>query len=99
MSLIYPAPSSASPRQAVSDCPFHPCWLQVCSHCGRAAADIAVEAGAASMGKLLKISGCSGAMYCGRECQVEHWKAGHKAECKALAAELRGQAPTPPIGS
>ena len=51
------------------------------------------------MGKLLKISGCSGAMYCGRECQVEHWKAGHKAECKALAAEHRGRAPTPPIGS
>ena len=85
MSLIYPAPSSVSPRQAVSDCPFHPCWLQVCSHCGRAAADIAVEAGAASMGKLLKI--------------IHYWKAGHKAECKALAAEHRGQAPTPPIGS
>ncbi len=24
---------------------------------------------------------CSGAWYCGKECQVEHWQAGHKIDC------------------
>lgn len=30
---------------------------------------------------------CKRAWYCGRECQVRDWKAGHKAQCKAAAAE------------
>ena len=36
--------------------------------------------------------------YCGRACQAAHWKrGGHKAECKALAAEGRAaEASGPP---
>ncbi|GLC44616.1 hypothetical protein PLESTM_001621900 [Pleodorina starrii] len=32
--------------------------------------------------------GCGGAVwwYCSRECQVAHWRAGHKAECEAAGA-------------
>jgi len=28
---------------------------------------------------------CYGAAYCGRDCQVQHWKASHKRYCKSLA--------------
>ena len=31
--------------------------------------------------KLLCCSGCRGAMYCGKECQREHWVNGHKFDC------------------
>ncbi len=30
--------------------------------------------------------GCRAVRYCGAECQRAHWREGHKAECKALAA-------------
>ncbi len=43
----------------------------------------------AATGKLSKCSRCNVAKYCGRDCQLAHWKAGHKAECKALAAEQK----------
>ncbi|KAK9807033.1 hypothetical protein WJX72_011354 [[Myrmecia] bisecta] len=29
---------------------------------------------------------CKARVYCGRDCQKRHWKEGHKAECKKLAA-------------
>ncbi|KAL4421508.1 hypothetical protein ABPG75_010799 [Micractinium tetrahymenae] len=32
-------------------------------------------------------SGCRVARYCSKDCQTKHWKAGHRAECKRLAAE------------
>lgn len=32
-------------------------------------------------------AGCSRARYCSRECQKRHWRGGHKAECRAPAAE------------
>ncbi|KAG2493070.1 hypothetical protein HYH03_008733 [Edaphochlamys debaryana] len=35
-------------------------------------------------------TGCRRARYCAAECQKEHWREGHKAECKALAAEAAG---------
>ncbi len=38
---------------------------------------------------------CGGAWYCGRACQVAHWRAGHKAECGVGTGgqgEERGQA-------
>ena len=48
---------------------------RTCSGCG----GLAVE--------LKKCSGCRVAEYCGRECQLAHWKqGGHKHECAALAA-------------
>ena len=31
---------------------------------------------------LLKCKRCKAVKYCGRECQVKHWKAGHKKMCK-----------------
>ncbi|GLC58092.1 hypothetical protein PLESTB_001317500 [Pleodorina starrii] len=36
--------------------------------------------------------GCGGAVwwYCSRECQVAHWRAGHKAECEAAGAGACG---------
>ncbi|KXZ52919.1 hypothetical protein GPECTOR_8g297 [Gonium pectorale] len=36
--------------------------------------------------------GCRRVRYCGASCQREHWEAGHKAECKALAAEAGAEA-------
>ena len=30
----------------------------------------------------LRCGGCRAAFYCNRECQLSHWKAGHKADCK-----------------
>ena len=30
---------------------------------------------------------CRCTFYCGKACQTSDWKAGHKAECKALIAE------------
>ncbi|EFJ46869.1 hypothetical protein VOLCADRAFT_92611 [Volvox carteri f. nagariensis] len=35
--------------------------------------------------KALMCGKCKQAWYCGRECQVAHWRAGHKNECAALA--------------
>jgi MYND finger len=35
----------------------------------------------------MQCSGCESVFYCGRECQVSHWKAQHKAEC----AEMKQQ--------
>jgi len=37
-------------------------------------------------GKGRACGGCKVARYCCRECQQQHWKAGHKAVCKRLAA-------------
>jgi hypothetical protein len=32
----------------------------------------------------LACGGCGVVMYCGRDCQVEHWKTKHKLQCKRL---------------
>ena len=53
-----------------------PATGRVCSNCG-----IGERGGDAA---LKPCSRCKVALYCGRECQVRHWKAGgHKAVCKA----------------
>jgi len=53
-----------------------PATGRVCSNCG-----IGERGGGAA---LKPCSRCKVALYCGRECQVQHWKAGgHKAVCKA----------------
>mmetsp|Transcript_28046 Transcript_28046/g.40098 ORF Transcript_28046/g.40098 Transcript_28046/m.40098 type:complete len:431 (+) Transcript_28046:88-1380(+) len=44
------------------------------NHC----ANCRKEAGCSS---LMRCSRCLGAWYCGKECQVQHWKAGHKIDC------------------
>eukprot|EP01102_Stenamoeba_stenopodia_P018603 TRINITY_DN6851_c0_g2_i1.p1 TRINITY_DN6851_c0_g2~~TRINITY_DN6851_c0_g2_i1.p1 ORF type:complete len:241 (-),score=50.67 TRINITY_DN6851_c0_g2_i1:50-772(-) len=39
---------------------------------------------------LKNCSGCLSAQYCGRTCQVSHWRNGHKEKCKEIAAQLAG---------
>ncbi|GMH54594.1 hypothetical protein TrRE_jg13200 [Triparma retinervis] len=53
---------------------------QVCSDCGKVATK-----------KLLKCGGCLATRYCNRDCQMRHWKFGHKKECKKLkgSAEVK----------
>ena len=36
--------------------------------------------------KLLQCAACARVLYCGRECQKAHWKAGHKGQCRPAAA-------------
>ena len=40
-----------------------------CAHCGKIPA------------KMMRCSRCQKVGYCGKDCQVGHWKAGHKKEC------------------
>ena len=44
------------------------------SHC----ANCRKEVGCASLKRCVR---CLGAWYCGKECQVQHWKSGHKLDC------------------
>eukprot|EP01029_Cantina_marsupialis_P029719 TRINITY_DN782068_c0_g1_i1.p1 TRINITY_DN782068_c0_g1~~TRINITY_DN782068_c0_g1_i1.p1 ORF type:complete len:188 (-),score=68.06 TRINITY_DN782068_c0_g1_i1:224-787(-) len=39
-------------------------------------------------GQFSKCSACKSVHYCSKECQVTHWKSGHKAECKIAKAKL-----------
>ncbi len=39
------------------------------------------EAGCSSFKRCVR---CLGAWYCGKECQVQHWKAGHKIDCVSI---------------
>ncbi len=39
---------------------------------------------------LKQCGGCRAVRYCGADCQRAHWREGHRAECKALAAVARG---------
>ena len=50
--------------------------MPACSHCG--APDASSRCGQ-----------CLETVYCGRECQRAHWKAGHKALCAASEARLK----------
>ncbi|KAK1736843.1 hypothetical protein QTG54_012288 [Skeletonema marinoi] len=47
---------------------------EVKNHC----ANCRKEAGCSSLKRCVR---CLGAWYCGKECQVQHWKAGHKIDC------------------
>lgn len=38
---------------------------------------------------LKRCAKCQAAWYCGRECQVEHWRAGHKQDCVKHDATLK----------
>ncbi len=40
---------------------------------------------------LKQCGGCRAVRYCGADCQRAHWREGHKAECKALAAVVGGK--------
>ncbi|PRW45639.1 hypothetical protein C2E21_5733 [Chlorella sorokiniana] len=41
--------------------------------------------------QLKKCSRCKAAAYCSRDCQVKHWREGHKQECARLAAATGAQ--------
>lgn len=45
-----------------------------CGNCGVAPEDI-------PEGKLKECGRCHSAWYCGKDCQAEHWRAGHKSDC------------------
>jgi hypothetical protein len=48
-------------------------WKSVCANCGQPSRD----------NKQLKACArCKAFHYCSKKCQVEHWKAGHKVDCK-----------------
>jgi len=70
--VVVPDASTAGPSASAAPSPDR------CTHCGAWAADLAREDR-----KLLKCSRCKRVRYCGRECQRAHWRAGHKAECRA----------------
>ncbi len=38
-------------------------------------------------GNAKKCAGCHSIAYCGKDCQVKHWKAGHKILCRQLQAK------------
>lgn len=51
-----------------------------CSYCGAPETETI---------KHKRCSQCKQALYCSADCQRYHWKAGHKDECKKLAAKLK----------
>ena len=48
-------------------------WKQICANCGKQRDEKCV---------LKQCSRCQVFSYCSKECQVKHWKAGHKVDCK-----------------
>eukprot|EP01102_Stenamoeba_stenopodia_P001576 TRINITY_DN11392_c0_g1_i1.p1 TRINITY_DN11392_c0_g1~~TRINITY_DN11392_c0_g1_i1.p1 ORF type:complete len:382 (-),score=63.28 TRINITY_DN11392_c0_g1_i1:58-1203(-) len=49
-----------------------------CSNCGKESApDLALK----------KCGACGKVQYCGRECQTEHWKNGHREDCKKITGK------------
>jgi hypothetical protein len=50
-------------------------WRQMCATCGKQGDKECV---------LKQCARCKAFFYCSKECQVKHWKAGHKVDCKAL---------------
>jgi hypothetical protein len=52
-------------------------WKHICANCGKSAG------GAGDAQKLMACARCKAFNYCSKECQVKHWKAGHKVDCKA----------------
>ncbi|XP_061169952.1 uncharacterized protein LOC133179178 [Saccostrea echinata] len=47
----------------------------ICSFCGIRSSD------------LMRCSRCKGEFYCSRECQRNHWKAGHERDCKEVSID------------
>ncbi len=72
-----PPPLVLQPRRAGTLPRLRVCGNPRCSNFGGEC-----EAGLA----LKKCGGCQAVRYCGAECQRAHWREGHRAECKALAA-------------
>ena len=49
------------------------CWKNVCANCGQFRK---------VKNQLKACARCKAFYYCSKKCQVEHWKAGHKVDCK-----------------
>ena len=49
----------------------HSVWMEICANCGNRNKE-----------KLKLCARCKSFAYCSKECQVKHWKAGHKVDCK-----------------
>ena len=49
-----------------------------CESCGQAESEL---------GEFKKCGGCKRVYYCGRKCQAQDWKAGHKQKCKTTARQ------------
>ncbi|XP_078368594.1 uncharacterized protein LOC144652468 [Oculina patagonica] len=49
-----------------------------CQSCGQPESEL---------GEFKRCGGCKRAYYCGRKCQAQDWKAGHKQKCKTTARE------------
>ena len=59
-------------KSAIDDfVPKHMAWSEICANCGDQ-----------DKSKLKICSRCKAFSYCSKECQVNHWKAGHKRDCK-----------------
>jgi hypothetical protein len=54
--------------------------------------DYCEECGQQSL-QLMPCTQCRIVCYCSRECQLEHWRAGHQKECNFLARTCRGMTP------
>lgn len=52
--------------------------LHACHSCGQAESEL---------GEFKRCGGCKSVYYCGRKCQVQDWKAGHKQKCKTAGGE------------
>jgi len=57
---------------------------RACAHCGKERGQPGVA--------LKPCARCKAAVYCGKDCQLAHWRAGHKAACVPLAAATEAAA-------
>ncbi len=84
-----PPPASAPPGAPPPALALPPCRqgalprLRVCGYSG--CGNFAGESEGALPFK--QCGGCRAVRYCGADCQRAHWREGHRAECKMLAAE------------
>mmetsp|Transcript_25746 Transcript_25746/g.38886 ORF Transcript_25746/g.38886 Transcript_25746/m.38886 type:complete len:350 (+) Transcript_25746:628-1677(+) len=72
MGLDYPNVSSQHSKEVLESLVTQ--LKGFCGNCGVDSKDI-------PKGKLKACSSCHSAWYCGKQCQIEHWKAGHKSDC------------------
>ena len=70
----------ATARQAQEGLEAFDSWRRHCFRCG------AAEPPAADGGKHKLCGGCHSRLFCSPDCHKAAWGAGHKAECKLLAA-------------
>lgn len=59
-------------------------FRNLCANCSKTTRD---KDAAGNFLTLKKCQRCGQVVYCCRACQVAHWKAGHKRECKAFVAQ------------